>query len=43
MLRKRTEWFSRLSSVTMFCFDTCIHRVINWCSIEASMNICLSD
>jgi len=43
MLRKRTEWVSRLSSVNMFCFDTSIRMVINWCSIEASVNICLSD
>jgi len=43
MLRKRTEWVSRLSPVNMFCFDTSIHTVSNWCSNEASVNICLSD
>jgi len=43
MLRKTTEWVSRLSSVNMFCFDTRIHTVINWCLNEASVNICLSD
>jgi len=42
MLRKRTECVSRLSSVNMFCFDTNIYMVINWCSNEASVNICLS-
>jgi len=28
MLRKRTEWVSRLSSVNMFCFDISIHTAM---------------
>jgi len=43
MVRRRSEWVSKLSSVNMFCFDSRVCTVIKWCSSEADVNIRLSD
>ena len=41
MVRRIAEWFNKLSSMDMFCYDSRVCTFVEWCSSEADYNICL--